>query len=454
MRDAFTDKNEQEMLTLAVASYYGLWIPHLGEAGAAPSAGIIAAALATLEPLGGRWELAWGPVSLRSTFGLLDDVLAFVARDVGDPARYAVALRGTNPLSLTDWIFGDGWVLFDEAWGRDQPERISRSSGLGLAVVKNLRAVPAGSAPEAGWLQSLGERLEEAEAGLEEGARRVLRRVEAALTGGAVAEEDRLHVGLDDAWVRGLDGRMEAAARRLEKRAANALGAVEDGLEAALEGDRGAFDAAAYAHTLAALELREEDPTEGALTLAEFLRGAGEKAGGPLNVWVTGHSKGAALATAVAMWLEEAREAWDPSARAALRCTTFAGPTVGNDAFAARVARVLGDRHRRVANRHDLVTEGWSFAALDRATALYRDRMPEGFFDLVRAMAEEVRPLKYTHVVDPGGSFEGADGGRGGGPLGQMIHQHLNAYIVNAGLSPEAFDLRKVMRATRRSPVR
>lgn len=396
---AFDDKNEQELLSLAIASYYGLWIPHLAEAGRAPSEGIIAAALATVEPLGGRWKLAWGPVSLRSTFGLLDDVLAFVARHRGDPERYAVVLRGTNPLSLTDWIFGDGWVRFDEEWESEgQPERISRSTGLGLAVVRNLRAVPASGGGDRGLLGSLM-------------------------------------------------GHLTGLGERLERRAENVAEAVDAGFRAAVLGDEGAFDDAVYAHTIKGLELRGEEAGHGALTLAEFLRRAGRETAGRLEVQVTGHSKGAALATAVAMWLEDHRRDWDPAAKATVRCTTFAGPTAGNAAFAARVSRVLGDRHRRVANRHDLVTEGWSFTALDRATSLYGDGLPPGFMALVRKMAEDVRPLNYAQVDDPDGSFEGGDGGRSGGAFGQMIHQHMNAYILNAGLPLEAFDFLKVLRA-------
>ncbi|TAK26154.1 MAG: hypothetical protein EPO40_21375 [Myxococcaceae bacterium] len=36
-----------------------------------------------------------------------------------------------------------------------------------------------------------------------------------------------------------------------------------------------------------------------------------------------------------------------------------------------------------------------------------------------------------------------------GGPLGQMVHQHLDAYLVNAGLSPASFDRLKILRAKR-----
>jgi hypothetical protein len=448
MPAAFTDKNEQEMLTLAVASYYGLWIPHLHEAGQAPSEGVIAAALATLEPLGGRWRLAWGPVSLRSTFGLLDDVLAFVAHDRTVPGRYAVVLRGTNPLSLTDWIFGDGWVLYDQAWAEGGPEHISRSTGLGLAVVQNLRAVPTPEGPAPGWLDALQRRVERVEAEVAAGASRVFHGVQAAFTRTQVAEKDQPGVDLD-AWVRGLEGRLEDALRPLEARVENVLDGLEEGIGAVASGSRAAVDEVVFRRTVEGLKLRARDDRAGALTLAEFLRAAGERAGAPLDVWVTGHSKGAALATAVAMWLEDTREAWDPSRRAGLRCTTFAGPTVGNDRFAQRVTDRLGERHRRVANRHDLVTEGWSFTAFDEATSLYSRDLPAGFDGLVRKMAAEVRPLNYTHVADPHGSFAGRAGGVEGGPLGQMVHQHLDAYLVNAGLSPASFDLLKILRAKR-----
>jgi hypothetical protein len=427
---AFTDKNEQEMLTLALASYQGAWLPHLEEAGRAPSEGAIVRALDALAPLGKRWKLAWGPVALRSTFGPLDDVLAFVAKAEGDPARYAVVLRGTNPLSGTDWIFGDGWVLFDEPWNGSETARISRSCALGLAVVQNLRSAPG---PRRGWVGSIVD----AERAIVAGATRLLQDVKTTVTGNAGG--DVHHDASEDAWLHSAGARIMDAASRVGRRAENALDALESAAEAVAHGGLKAFDDVAYKHAVEALRLRGEGAGGGAVTLADFLKA--DAGGKKIDVWVTGHSKGAALATAVAMWLEESRDVWAPPAGAELHCTTFAGPTVGNEAFARRVAAVLGGRHRRVANGFDLVTQGWSFADLEHAISRAEPVTRAAVLPVLRAIAGAVQPLRYEQVDDPAGHFEGGDGLRWGGPLGQMIHQHLHAYIVNAGLDPGDFGL-------------
>src|SRR5262249_47650259 len=63
-------------------------------------------------------------------------------------------------------------------------------------------------------------------------------------------------------------------------------------------------------------KLENEPAPDGSLDLMTFLRAAAVRAAGtPMEVVVTGHSKGAALAQAVAVWLKDAGDAADPRER-------------------------------------------------------------------------------------------------------------------------------------------
>ncbi|MDB4930363.1 MAG: hypothetical protein JWM10_2847, partial [Myxococcaceae bacterium] len=130
---------EQQLLTLALAAYAGAASP-------SQSAAPITAALASLGPLEGHWQLAWGPAFHRPRFALLDDSVMFVAR-YERSHRYAVVIRGTNPVSAPDWILGDLWAAHDRPWATGAAgERVSLSSSLGLCVLQHLRAEPADDA--------------------------------------------------------------------------------------------------------------------------------------------------------------------------------------------------------------------------------------------------------------------------------------------------------------------
>jgi len=79
------------------------------------------------------------------------------------------------------------------------------------------------------------------------------------------------------------------------------------------------------------------------LDLVTWLASQASQVATPLDVTVTGHSKAAALAQAVALWLREALdvppERWDAGRGARVHCYAFAGLTPGNAAFARRSRR-------------------------------------------------------------------------------------------------------------------
>jgi Lipase (class 3) len=119
--------------------------------------------------------------------------------------------------------------------------------------------------------------------------------------------------------------------------------------------------------------LGAEPSSDGRRDLLTFLRSEAERgAGTPLEIAVTGHSKGGALAQVVAVWLKDAldaadpRESWDPTRNARVECYAFAGPTPGDVGFARRIERTLGANHHLLRNTNDVVTSAWQADELRR----------------------------------------------------------------------------------------
>src|SRR5258706_9964997 len=133
--------DEQVMLCLAALCYRGFSSSTVGRFHVDAVGRAIARGLDTLAPLEREWELVWGPAAYRSPFSLLDDELMYVVRRRRAPARYVVAIRGTNPVSAFDWLFGDFWACQVMQWPfTTEPTAVSLSSALGLAVLQRLRS--------------------------------------------------------------------------------------------------------------------------------------------------------------------------------------------------------------------------------------------------------------------------------------------------------------------------
>ena len=103
-------------------------------------------------------ELVWGPIAYRAPFSLVDDSLMYVVRGRADPHEYVVVVRGTNPVSPFDWLFGDFWVGVQAPWEHHAETRaagatISFSTLLGLNLLQIMQAPP----PPAGVIGSLGQ---------------------------------------------------------------------------------------------------------------------------------------------------------------------------------------------------------------------------------------------------------------------------------------------------------
>src|SRR5262249_18742853 len=108
--------------------------------------------LQTFPPVKGNWDLVWGPSTTRriplgsfDALGVFDWNAMYVVRSRRARPPYVVAVRGTNPISGPDWLFGDLWVGPTVAWPYAAAgEQISTSTALGLAALQRMRARPPG----------------------------------------------------------------------------------------------------------------------------------------------------------------------------------------------------------------------------------------------------------------------------------------------------------------------
>lgn len=410
---AFSD--EQVMLTLAGLTYRGFADPwavggHQGRVRAAVEAG-----LNELRPVKQDWSLEWGPATSHEPKELVDSSMLYVVRNRRDPARHVVAIRGTNPISLADWGFGDLWVATTVPWPwapSTAGASVSASTALGLAVLQSMSARPAAPAATAPPFSIVTQAVDTL-------ARR----------GVAVREHDPLET---------LRDKLGAHATELLK-----------AWEVKASGQRGLVEAQHFAESAsrpapALRRPRAGSPSAGGESdLLTFLKSAAVRAGAPLEVTVTGHSKGAALAQAVALWLREALdtpdERWDAGHGARIACYAFAGPTPGNAAFARRFETALGATHHHVRNRNDIVTHAWQADELADIPKLYGERTAP-FRPLVEAIIAGVTPLEYRQIRPGVREFAGQLRPKSRSFAEEFIHQHLDAYLRELGLDAYGID--------------
>ena len=384
------DTDAQVMLTLAGLTYRGFADIRSGE----PHADILAQGvldgLGTLGPVKDNWDLVWGPVTSRGPRAVFDSSAMYVVRERRPPHRYVVAIRGTNPVSASDWLLGDLWVTTTVPWPYAPPDgaALSASTAVGLATLQAMRAPAVAS---------------------------TLARVATLPPATRMAEHS-----------------MTEFLEHSKQFAAGILETIQSRLQPG-EAARG----------IPTLDLRPTlsapAPASGDPDLLTFLKTESDAAPDALNIVVAGHSKGGALAPALALWLEEARasgaaaERWDTKGSAQVSCYAFAGPTPGNAAFAARVGRMLGARYQHLRNAKDIVTHAWQDDELRAIPGLYGVRS-KVLDPLIRLIASQVQQFGYAQTPAFVRSFVGGLGR--GRPFGvQFIHQHMEAYLEEIGLA-------------------
>jgi len=432
---AFAD--EQVMLCLAALSYRGYLDASPGHTNAVQLA--ITRGLQTLAPVRDAWDIVWGPAGYRAPVTVFDDTLVYVVRCRLTPARYVVVIRGTNPVSGFDWLFGDLWAGRVTPWAHaNQAGSISLSAALGLTIIQNLRAAgpqteaaaPAAVATGLGTAPVASHSLSQWLGGLERAPVRALRQ--------------RFVTELQGLVEHGSAAPLETAEDRVQALAAFwQSGARQRVLDLIDEAARltGRLDLAVFA--LVEDEMRLQVSLGAGVDLRTFLASAVKQAGASLDIVVTGHSKGGGLASTVALWLADTQgtnvaqaEQWDPESRATIRCFSYAGPTAGDEAFAGHSNAVIGARCRRVANALDVVPQAWAVSDLRKIPSLYAPSIPPipGMAGLIEIIASKVAPLRYTQIAT-GEVFAGkVNPGLLLFPA-QAVYQHLEAYLQALGLT-------------------
>jgi len=409
----FTD--ESIMLTLAALTYRGFQDVLGGRVHEGIVSGAVLGGLSTLPPVKNEWELAWGPAMDRAGGLTIDTNMMYVVRSRSAPSRLVVAIRGTNPLSIPDWVFGDFWVGKTVDWPyatTNDPAAISKSTALGLRALQEMRSGPPAM-----------DLVEKASAFVTN----TLAALEHALRGGPANQTDM------PAW-------FTSQTQKIGQRWLDANTHPES-FSVRL--------AKAPAAPIAPANLRPKLDTqasaEGPHNLLSFLRAeAGRSGGTPLEVIVAGHSKGGALAQAVAVWLRDALdsgepgESWDPSRSARVACYAFAGPTPGDAGFARRIERTLGPNLRHLRNMNDIVTRAWQADELRGIPDLYGDRTAV-FKPLVKLIVDDVAWLGYQHAPPGVTPFKGELGDGEGTSTKrdfatEFVYQHLDGYLAKTKL--------------------
>lgn len=454
MATTTTDFSEQqEMLCLSGITYRNFGAGGAGWIHGQDLHTTVAEGLTASRVTRNRWDLVWGPVSYRAPFSLVDDALMYVVRRREDPSRCAVVIRGTNPISVFDWIFGDLWVTVQMPWpygSAPRTAKISVSTALGLGLLQSMHSPP----PPKGLARKLWTALDE-------GAGSILRQAGGTLFDRISAALDPASIAAREALAPFIDALTAAQHGRADRVRRDPLAAVVDSWKDSLQRSTlrevvrlvNAVTERYSGLAFAALQMTTANPGPG-VSLLEFLRAARDEAGGKLDVMVTGHSKGGALASTVALWLHDtqgtdvpASEQWDPGGQATVRCHSFAGPTAGNAAFAAHSNRALSGVCTRFVNTNDLVPHAWALADVQNIAKLW-----DGTFDRapLRRLVDQVTRdldtlhLEYTHpdVLDhftvP--SPEGAQ------ILELFAFHHFGAYFVGLDLCDQMDPIAMVVR--------
>jgi len=337
----------------------------------------------------------------------------YIVRNVQVPSRYVVAIRGTNPIASSDWLFGDFLVGTTVQWPyANDNAAISTSTALGLAMLQDMR-------PQA---PSIVARFAEASSAA----------VRDALDG--LIRSGR-------AWVSGtteaLAAHPLALTAQVEKIVAHWLAhkSIRDDL-------RDQLQRAAATVRVNPADLKRKPlpatPHEVGVDLLTFLKQQADTNSKALEVIVTGHSKGGALAPTVALWLTDAlnspdpAECWDARRRAEVLSYAFAGPTPGNAALANRIDQVLGRHHHHLRNMNDIVTQAWQEDDLQHISNLYGSRSAP-FGPLLRDIIADVQKLDYRHAPGDIVTFTGGlDLHRSLGM--EIVYQHMDAYLAELKL--------------------
>ncbi len=450
--------DDQTMLALAMLSYRAFHDLHPGELRLARLRRSVLNGLEDIPPIAGRFDLVWGPAAYRAPFTIFDQNVMYVVKE-RDRSRYGVVVRGTNPFSAIDWVFGDLWTGIDIAWPFGERAgfpraRVSLSTHLALNILTHLRSSgPRPTATERVW------RVVDEQAG--ELVRRTARTLLRPLGGPAAAALGALRLELrsdlrslkTNREMRAAAGVEERIAGMLRERGSAPVRRIAERMRSDGRTDEAERELVRILEGSFHLRSRLAPGPD----LTHFLRAAIEAERGEVEVAVTGHSKGGALSSTLALWLAQTQgtedvhplRQWDREHKATVTCWSYAGPTAGNAEFASMSDAVIGERCHRFSNRLDMVPHAWQVRPGGRKTeGFYVENVPHlygpgvhsirALGPLARAVAADVRPLHYRHVGKHVTLLEGSVHPEKTLFSEQVAYQHMEAYLEMLGMGEYA----------------
>lgn len=103
----------------------------------------------------GTWNVVWGPSVVMQPIGPAVAMnTMYVAQSAANPSQYVIAIAGTNPKSVLDWIIEDGFVHWQVPWVYAPLEARGARIALGTAIGLGILAREAEPAVAATWVAS------------------------------------------------------------------------------------------------------------------------------------------------------------------------------------------------------------------------------------------------------------------------------------------------------------
>ena len=104
----------------------------------------IKCAIASWPGMDDDWDVVWGPAVFALPGTVFDDAFLFLVRQKSDPNQYYLAIRGTNPVSIPNWIIWDFQAKQQKAWPFVTPTeefqpKISESTNFGFNTIYSIR---------------------------------------------------------------------------------------------------------------------------------------------------------------------------------------------------------------------------------------------------------------------------------------------------------------------------
>jgi pimeloyl-ACP methyl ester carboxylesterase len=162
--------------------------------------------------------------------------------------------------------------------------------------------------------------------------------------------------------------------------------------------------------------------------LVGLLRAPGDA---PVRLNVCGHSLGGLQATTFALWLRDQAAALGLDSRLELKIYAYAGPSAGNDGYAAYLDAQLGGRYASYDNYLDIATHVWQEDEVYGILPGIYEGIPMNDWEksAYRGLRDNIRGLRYKKLGNRVDVPSGLIGGLPADYLVQAAAQHVVPYL-------------------------